>query len=207
MMPRSPRSIENALQERNESIATSYRDRENLASIQAAADVLKSAYNTGAMVYAAGNGGSASQADHFVGELLGRYLLTERPPLMAVNLMCQMTSLTAIANDFKYENFLVRAAQTFRPHDSVFLFTTSGKSANIINVLDALRRREANDGVQEMPRSFLIGGLGIRSLPREILPSSCKLIVVSSSTTSVIQELTLMFIHDIIERLELQWRE
>lgn len=86
----------------------------------------------GGMVLAAGNGGSATHADHLVGELVGRFR-QERRPLRASSLTSDQCAVTAIANDYGYEEVFARQITGLaRPGDVVLLFSTSGRSPNVL---------------------------------------------------------------------------
>jgi D-sedoheptulose 7-phosphate isomerase len=91
-------------------------------------------------VLAAGNGGSAAEAQHLTAELVGRFL-AERRPLSAVCLSAETSSLTAILNDYGAEEVFARQAEAHgRPGDVLILLSTSGRSPNL---LEAARRGRA----------------------------------------------------------------
>ncbi|MGH9901693.1 MAG: D-sedoheptulose-7-phosphate isomerase, partial [Pyrinomonadaceae bacterium] len=97
----------------------------------------------GHKVIAFGNGGSATQASHLVGELLGRYAVT-RQPFPAVALASDAGAVTCISNDFGYEVLFERQALALaQPGDVAFGFTTSGRSENVRRGLAAARARGA----------------------------------------------------------------
>ena len=86
----------------------------------------------GGRLLAAGNGGSASQAQHLTGELVGRYH-GDRPPLSALALHAETSSLTAIANDFGPEEAYARQVRAHgRPGDVLMALSTSGASPNVL---------------------------------------------------------------------------
>lgn len=104
------------------------------------AHILASAITTGDRLYVAGNGGSAAQAQHFAAELTGRYL-KERHPLPAVCLNADTAALTAIANDYGYEQVFARQVEALGVEgDVLVLFTTSGNSPNLIEAAKAAKR-------------------------------------------------------------------
>lgn len=91
----------------------------------------------GGKVYAFGNGGSAAEASHFVGELIGRFENGSRVPYRAICLNTDMTVITAIANDYSYNDIFsrqVRGLVTSR--DIVIGFSTSGNSVNILTAIE-----------------------------------------------------------------------
>lgn len=92
---------------------------------------------TGGRLLAAGNGGSAAQAQHLTSELVGRYQ-DERPPLSAIALHAESSSLTAIANDYGAEEAFARQVRAHgRPGDVLVALTTSGRSPNIVAAVEA----------------------------------------------------------------------
>src|ERR671924_545169 len=92
---------------------------------------------TGGRLLAAGNGGSAAQAQHLTSELVGRYR-DERPALSALALHAESSSLTAIANDYGAEEAFARQVRAHgRPGDVLIALTTSGRSANVLAAVGA----------------------------------------------------------------------
>lgn len=93
----------------------------------------------GGRLLAAGNGGSAAQAQHLTAELVGRYM-GERPPLSALALHAETSSLTAIANDYGAEEAFARQVRAHgRPGDVLVALSTSGRSRNLLGAADAAR--------------------------------------------------------------------
>ncbi|MDQ3874936.1 MAG: SIS domain-containing protein [Actinomycetota bacterium] len=93
----------------------------------------------GGRLLAAGNGGSAAEAQHLTGELVGRYR-TERPPLSALALHTDTSSLTAVGNDYGADEAFARQVRAHgRPGDVFVALTTSGQSANVVTALEAAR--------------------------------------------------------------------
>jgi D-sedoheptulose 7-phosphate isomerase len=91
----------------------------------------------GGRLLAAGNGGSAAQAQHLTAELVGRYR-DERPPFSALALHAETSSLTAISNDYGLEEAFARAVRAHgRPGDVLVAFSTSGRSPNILAAVQA----------------------------------------------------------------------
>jgi len=103
--------------------------------IQSAADLLVAAYRAGHGVFLFGNGGSAADAQHIAGELVGRFLL-DRGALAAQALTADTTILTAVANDFGFEQVFVRQLEgCAREGDVAWGLSTSGNSANVTAAL------------------------------------------------------------------------
>ena len=106
-------------------------------------DAMARAIRGGGRVFFFGNGGSAAQAQHLAAELSGRFLL-ERPAWGGIALSVDTSALTAIANDYGYDQVFARQISGLaRPGDIAVGLTTSGKSANVIAGLRAARERGA----------------------------------------------------------------
>ncbi len=94
----------------------------------------------GGRLLAAGNGGSAAQAQHLTAELVGRYR-KDRPPYSAICLTAETSSLTAICNDYPADELFARQVEAHgRPGDVLVLMSTSGTSANIVAAAERGRR-------------------------------------------------------------------
>ena len=104
-----------------------------------AADHLHEAFGKGYSAYTAGNGGSASQAQHFAEELIGRYRKNRKPyPMMA--LTADGTALTCIGNDFGFSEVFSRQVEGLGKAGDVFIaLSTSGNSENILKAVEAAR--------------------------------------------------------------------
>ena len=93
----------------------------------------------GGKVMLAGNGGSASDAQHIAAELVGR-LVADRAPLAALALTTDTSALTAIGNDMGFEQIFARQVRALGRKDDVFIgLSTSGRSANVLEALRAAR--------------------------------------------------------------------
>jgi D-sedoheptulose 7-phosphate isomerase len=105
-----------------------------------AARFMARALADGQVVFLCGNGGSATQAQHLAGELVGRFLM-ERPGLPAVALNADTAILTAVGNDYGFDRVFARQVQALmRPGDILWALTTSGRSPNILAALAAARK-------------------------------------------------------------------
>lgn len=114
-----------------------------LDTVRSVGDVLIDAFAEGGTLYTIGNGGSAADAQHFTGEIIGHYK-RDRRPLPAVTLTTDATVSTCIANDYAFEDVFSRQVEALaRPGDVVAAFTTSGRSANITRALEAARANGA----------------------------------------------------------------
>lgn len=108
------------------------------AAIKVAA-LLVETYRRGNTMFLFGNGGSAADAQHIAAEFLGRFYL-ERPPLAAHSLTVNTSALTAIANDYSFEQVFARQLQALgRPGDVAIGISTSGNAANVLAGLSAAR--------------------------------------------------------------------
>jgi len=106
-------------------------------------DACVDALSNGKAIYWMGNGGSAADAQHLAAEFTGRFRM-DRAGLPSHSLSCNTSAVTAIANDFGYEHIFSRQADAFAKPGDVFIgISTSGKSPNIVNGLDAARRKGA----------------------------------------------------------------
>ena len=116
-------------------------DPEFVATIAAIADRVTDALADGHKLLLAGNGGSAADAQHIAGEFLSR-LNYDRAPVAAVALTTDSSVMTAIANDYGYEQLFERQVLGLgRPGDVLIAISTSGRSPNILRALRAARQR------------------------------------------------------------------
>ncbi|HYX50940.1 MAG TPA: SIS domain-containing protein, partial [Ktedonobacteraceae bacterium] len=95
---------------------------------------------SGHKVLIAGNGGSAAEAQHFAAELVGRFK-RERSPYAVLSLTTDTSILTAIANDYGYQDIFARQILALgQPRDMLIVFSTSGESENLLYAATAARR-------------------------------------------------------------------
>jgi D-sedoheptulose 7-phosphate isomerase len=108
-------------------------------ALRDAADRCLAALNSGGKLLVCGNGGSAAEAQHLTGELVGRYKESRRP-LAAITLAADAAVLTCIGNDYSFEEVFSRQVQALgRPGDVLIAFTTSGRSPDVLAALRAAR--------------------------------------------------------------------
>ena len=144
----------------------------------------------GGTVYTFGNGGSAADAQHFTGELVGRFR-RERRPLPAVTLSTDPSVLTCVANDYSYADVFRRQIEALaRPGDVVAAFTTSGRSANVVAGLAAARARSATT-------LLFAGGDGGPARAH-----ADRALLVPSESTQRIQEMHTLMLHMISEMVD-----
>jgi D-sedoheptulose 7-phosphate isomerase len=137
----------------------------------------------GGRMLAAGNGGSAAQAQHLTAELVGRFQ-HERQPLSAIALHADTSSLTAISNDYGASEIFARQVQAHgRPGDVLVLLSTSGRSPNVLAAADA-------------GRTVGVHVWGLTGPQPNPLASRCdEVVAVASSSTATVQEVHLVVIH------------
>ena len=105
--------------------------------IEAAVRAMVASLSAGGKVMACGNGGSAADSQHFAAELLNRFE-KERPPLAAVALTTDTSTLTSIANDYRYEDVFAKQIRAFgKPGDVLLAISTSGNSPNVVEAIHA----------------------------------------------------------------------
>ena len=151
---------------------------------------LASVLARGGRLLAAGNGGSAAQAQHLTAELVGRYR-DDRPPYSAICLTAETSSLTAIANDYPIEELFARQVQAHgRPGDVLVLMSTSGTSPNIV----AAAERGRSGGLQV----WALTGPG----PNPLADAAHEALCVDATFTATVQELHLVALHIICAGLD-----
>ncbi|MCO1576297.1 SIS domain-containing protein [Crossiella sp. SN42] len=105
--------------------------------------VLAHRLSGGHRLLAAGNGGSAAEAQHLTAELVGRFR-EDRRPFSAIALCAESSSVTAIGNDYGYEEVFARQVRAHAgPLDIVVLLSTSGRSPNLVRAAEAAREAGA----------------------------------------------------------------
>ncbi len=114
-----------------------------IGEVESLAEEICARLGAGGILYSFGNGGSAADAQHLAGELIGRYR-RERRALPAVALSTDPTVTTCIGNDYSFAELFARQVSALvRPRDVVVAFTTSGRSPNVVNGLRAARESGA----------------------------------------------------------------
>ena len=105
-------------------------------SIAAAAEAMIACLESGGTVFFCGNGGSAADAQHFACELAGRYLF-DRPSLASIALTTNTSSLTAIGNDYGFDDVFARQLESLgTPGDVLVALSTSGNSRNVLRAVE-----------------------------------------------------------------------
>lgn len=112
------------------------------APIAAAVELMVASLHANGKIMACGNGGSAADAQHFAAELVNRFE-HERPPLAALALTTDSSTLTSIANDYRYEDVFAKQVRALgQPADVLLAISTSGDSPNVIEAIHAAHERE-----------------------------------------------------------------
>jgi D-sedoheptulose 7-phosphate isomerase len=144
---------------------------------------LATIFGAGGKLLACGNGGSAAEAQHLTGELLGRFR-EERRPLPAVALSADSSAVTAIANDYGIEELFARQVQAYgRPGDVLVALSTSGSSPNVIAAAKA--------GLDLGVTVWALTG----PAPNPLAALSDSAIAVDAPTVATVQEIQLSLIH------------
>ncbi|WP_430433101.1 phosphoheptose isomerase [Methyloversatilis sp.] len=144
-------------------------------------------------ILACGNGGSAADAQHFAAELVGRYE-RERPELAAIALTVNSSILTAIANDYSFDQVFAKQVRALgQPNDVLLAISTSGNSANVIEAVHAAHEREM--------RVVALTGRGGGRIA-ELLTDRDIHICVPAERTARIQEVHLLTLHCLCDGID-----
>ena len=122
-------------------IALHQRVRGHLGTTVMAALAMRDTITAGGRILVLGNGGSASDAQHFAAELVGRFM-RERPAMGSIALTTDTSILTAIGNDYSFRRVFVRQLEALgRPGDLAFGISTSGESPNVLDAIKYAREQ------------------------------------------------------------------
>jgi len=180
----------------NDSIETKLQSVESLTpQIAAAAESLIACLLDEGKILVCGNGGSAADAQHFASELLNRFE-QERPGLPALTLTTDASTLTSIANDYRFDEVFAKQIRALgQAGDRLIAISTSGQSANIINAVKAAHERN-------MTVIALSGRDGGQLA--DILSSGDIEIRVPAQSTARIQEVHIVVIHCLCDLIDHQ---
>jgi D-sedoheptulose 7-phosphate isomerase len=154
--------------------------------IAQAVELMFTALSNGNKILACGNGGSAADCQHFAAELVGRFE-RERLPLPALALTTDTSILTAISNDYSYQDIFTKQVQAFGQAGDVLLaLSTSGNSANVLAAVDAALERDM--------RIVALTGKGGGAMDKRLTDADVH-ICVPHDRTARIQEVHLLTIH------------
>jgi len=158
-------------------------DHTQMALFQTAVEMVVESYRSGGRLYIAGNGGSAADAQHLAAEFVCR-LANDRPPLAAEALTTDTSTLTAIGNDYGFDDIFARQVEAkMKPGDVFLAITTSGKSPNILRALDACKHK----GIKTIAFLGRDGGLAVDTADVAI--------IAKGYSTNVIQEQHITLAH------------
>ncbi|MBB1162965.1 phosphoheptose isomerase [Aquariibacter albus] len=160
-----------------------------------AAQALLGSLTGGGKVLVCGNGGSAADAQHFAAEFVGRFE-RERPGLAAIALTTDSSILTAIANDYAYEQVYAKQVQALgQPGDVLIAISTSGNSANVLAAVRAAHERELT--------VIALTGRGGGALATALADTDVH-ICVPHERTARIQEVHLLTLHCLCDAVDHQ---
>ena len=161
-----------------------------MVDISKVADLIVEAFNNGNKLLFCGNGGSAADAQHLAAEFSGRYYLN-RPPLHAEALHTDTSFMTAVSNDFSFDEVYARLIQGIGKQGDILIgMSTSGNSKNVIKALEEAKKKN-------------IITIGFTGKVNGNMKSYCDyLINIPSDDTPRIQECHLMLGHAICELVE-----
>ena len=147
-----------------------------IANIELAVNQIVTSCKSNNKIIFCGNGGSASDAQHLAAELIGRYK-EDRPPLPAISINTDTSALTAIGNDYGFENIFSRQIDGLgNPGDTLVAISTSGCSKNVIKAIEEAKRKQI----------VVIGLTGIKKTKFSEMSDIC--IHAQSDKTNHIQE-------------------
>lgn len=182
-LSKTKKLIENHIQVASETVAL-------VLQIEMAAKVISDSVCADGKLLVCGNGGSAADAQHIAAELVGRFL-KERRPLPAIALHVNTSSLTAIGNDYHYDQVFVREVLAHgRNGDVLLALSTSGNSKNVVNAVRAAREK----GMKVISLTGASGG--------QLKEVSDITLCVPSNSTPRIQEMHILLGHIICELVE-----
>ncbi|MFJ3055131.1 phosphoheptose isomerase [Herbaspirillum sp. NPDC087042] len=161
--------------------------------IEQAIELMFNALSNGNKILACGNGGSAADSQHFAAELVGRFE-RERLPLPALALTTDTSILTAVGNDYSYQEIFSKQVQAFGQAGDVLLaFSTSGNSGNILAAIEVAHERDM--------RVVALTGKGGGKIGK-VLNDADVHICVPHDRTARIQEVHLVTLHCICDGID-----
>jgi D-sedoheptulose 7-phosphate isomerase len=171
-------------------LARATQDATLLATAHKIAAVMIAALRAGNKVLIVGNGGSAADAQHIAAEIVGRYK-QDRPAYAAIALTTDTSALTAIANDYGFEQVFARQVASLGQRGDVLLaLSTSGRSPNILSALRTAREHGL----------ITVGFTGLKG---KTLVALCDhLVVAPTDDTPIIQQIYLAVAHGICDEIE-----
>lgn len=179
----------------NDSAATKQKAVEVMAApLASAVETFVNSLTNGGKILACGNGGSAGDCQHFAAELVGRFE-RERPGLAAIALTTDTSAITAIGNDYSYDEVFSKQVHALgQPGDILLAISTSGNSRNVIKAIEAAHERDMT--IVALTGK---GGGKMGALLRETDTHLC----VPHDKTARIQEVHILAIHCLCDGIDL----
>jgi D-sedoheptulose 7-phosphate isomerase len=173
------------LQKTNQMLALMQQDQILIDAIDNAIELIYNSFKSKGKILFAGNGGSAADAQHMSAEFVSRFLL-ERPGLPSIALTTDTSALTAIGNDYGFEQLFARQIEALgRAEDVLIAYSTSGTSPNILKGLQQAKTQGLST----------IGLTGIKK-QSQVMAELCDITIrIPSESTPYIQEGHLMVGH------------
>jgi D-sedoheptulose 7-phosphate isomerase len=161
--------------------------------ISQAVELMFTALSNGNKILACGNGGSAADCQHFAAELVGRFE-RERLPLPAMALTTDTSILTAVGNDYSFNDIFTKQVQAFgQAGDILLALSTSGNSANVLGAVEAALERDM--------RIIALTGKGGGEIGKRLTDADVH-ICVPHDRTARIQEVHLLTIHCLCDGID-----
>lgn len=164
-----------------------------LATLVRASRHMADCLKAGHKVLACGNGGSAADAQHFAAELTGRYE-RERPGLPGIAITTDTSALTAIGNDYSYNDVFAKQVHALgQPGDLLLALSTSGNSGNVVKAMEAAHARQMS--------VLALTGKDGGEMARRLGPQDIELRA-AHKVTARIQEVHILFLHCLCDAVD-----
>jgi len=188
MEPKVQKQIEASISTHKKMVAE--LESKGIETIASVAEMLIKCFNAGGMVYICGNGGSAADAHHIAGELVGRFK-RERKGFPAIALSTDTSVITSVANDYGYDNIFVRQVEALvKKGDILWAISTSGNSANVLSAVELASQKGAK----------IVGFTGRKGSKLEKLSDVC--FCAASESTAQSQQIHQIAYHIICDLVE-----